>query len=132
MIYQLKKLLLLGRPFFCNPNIHPMRSYFTHHLEFWQLQYQLTRRQTVRIFSFKKALAEKQAGRRLEVWKNLEKAISIILTIKRSLQNLLMSYMSLDKYAQAREMYQKLEQMGDNSPALYKQLLNLSFNTKQI
>jgi len=80
---------------------------------------------------FQKALAEKQAGRKLEVWKNLEKAYKYNPGDKAIVTELADISLDLRKYAQAREMYQKLEQMGDNSPALYKQLLNLSFNTKR-
>ena len=82
-------------------------------------------------FFFQKALAEKQAGRKLEVWKNLDKAYKYNPNDKAIVTELADVLMSLNKYVQAREMYQKLEQMGDNSPNLYKQLLNLSFNTKR-
>src|SRR5678815_506837 len=80
-------------------------------------------------FFFQKALAEKQAGRKLEVWKNLDKAYKYNPNDKAIVTELADVLMSLNKYAQAKEMYQKLEQMGDNSAALHKQLLNLSFNT---
>ncbi len=82
-------------------------------------------------FFFQKALAEKQAGRKMEVWKNLDKAYKYNPNDKAIVSELGDILLDLRKYAQAREMYQKLEQMGDNSPVLYKQLLNLSFNTKR-
>ena len=82
-------------------------------------------------FFYQKALTEKQAGRKLEVWKNLDKAYKYNSNDKAIVTELADILLDLRKYAQAREMYQKLEQMGDNSPVLYKQLLNLSFNTKR-
>jgi len=82
-------------------------------------------------FFYQKALMEKQAGRKLEVWKNLDKAHKYNPDNKVIVSELADVLMGLNKYGQAREMYQKLEQMGDHSPALYKQLLNLSFNTKR-
>jgi tetratricopeptide (TPR) repeat protein len=81
-------------------------------------------------FFFQKALSEKQAGRKLEVWKNLDKAYKYNPNDKAIVSELADVLLGLNKYGQAKEMLQKLEQMGDNSPALYKQLLNLSFNTK--
>jgi tetratricopeptide (TPR) repeat protein len=80
---------------------------------------------------FQKALTEKQAGRKLEVWKNLDKAYKYNSSDKAIITELADVLLSLNKYAQAKEMYQKLEQLGDNSPNLYKQLLTLSFNTKR-
>lgn len=82
-------------------------------------------------FYFQKALAEKQAGRKLEVWKNLDKAYKYNPNDKTIVTELGDVLLSMNKYSQAREMYQKLEQMGDNSPDLYKQLLTLCFNTKK-
>jgi len=81
-------------------------------------------------YFFQKAQTEKQAGRKLEVWKNLDKAYKYNPNDKAIVTDLADVLMSLNKYAQAREMYQKLEQLGDNSATLYKQLLTLSFNTK--
>ena len=83
-------------------------------------------------YFFQKALAEKQAGRKLEVWKNLDKAYKYKPTDKAIVSELADVLLELNKYSQAREMYQKLEQMGDHSPALYKKLLTLSFNTKRV
>ena len=130
MIYQLKKLLLWGRPFFYNPNIHPMRAFLLTILSFGVAIATYSQTDSANFF-FQKALAEKQAGRKLEVWKNLDKAYKYNPNDKAIVTELADVLMGLNKYAQAREMYQKLEQMGDNSPALYKQLFNLSFNTKR-
>lgn len=80
---------------------------------------------------YQKALTEKQAGRKLEVWKNLEKAHKYNPNDKAIISELADVSLGLNKYSQAREMLQKLEKMGDNSAALYKQLLTLSFNTKR-
>jgi tetratricopeptide (TPR) repeat protein len=82
-------------------------------------------------YFFQKALVEKQAGRKMEVWKNLDKAYKYNPNDKAIVSELGDILLDLRKYAQAKEMYQKLEQLGDNSPVLYKQILNLSFNTKR-
>ena len=82
-------------------------------------------------FFYQKALKEKEAGRKLEVWKNLDKAYKYSPDDKAIVSELAAILLDLRKYGQAKEMFQKQEQLGDNSPALYKQLLNLSFNTKQ-
>src|SRR5512143_1780850 len=73
-------------------------------------------------FFYKKALTEKEAGRKLEVWKNLDKAYKYKPNDNAIVSELADVLFNLNKYSQAREMYQKLEQMGDNSTALYKQL----------
>src|SRR5574339_687964 len=130
MICQLKKLLLRGRPFFKIQILHPMRSILLTILSFGVALATYSQADSADFF-YQKALAEKQAGRKLEVWKNLDKAYKYNPNNKVIVSELADVLMSLNKYAQAREMYQKLEQMGDNSPALYKQLLNLSFNTKR-
>ena len=130
MIYQLKKLLLSGRPFFKILIIHPMRSVLLTILSFGVALATYSQADSADFF-YKKALAEKQAGRKLEVWKNLDKAHKYDPTNKAIVSELADVLISMNKYSQAREMYQKMEQMGDNSAALYKQLLNLSFNTKR-
>jgi len=82
-------------------------------------------------FYYLKALKEKEAGRKMEVWKNLDKAYKYRpddITIINELANALLD---LRKYRQAKEMFQKLELFGVHSISLYKQLLNLSFNIKQ-
>jgi len=82
-------------------------------------------------FFYQKALKEKEAGRKLEVWKNLDKAYKYNPDDKAIVAELAAVLLDLRKYGQAKEMFQKQEQLGDKSPALYKQLLTLSFNTKQ-
>ena len=82
-------------------------------------------------FFYQKGITEKQAGRKLESWKNLEKAYRYNPNDKAIVNDLANVLLDLRKYGQAKDMYQNLEKMGDNSPTLYKQLLNLSFNTKQ-
>ena len=80
---------------------------------------------------FQKALAEKQAGRKMEVWKNLDRAIKYSPDDKAIITELAAVLLDLRKYAQARDMYQKLEQLGDTSPELYKQLFDLCYSTKK-
>ena len=82
-------------------------------------------------FYFQKALKEKEAGRKLEVWKNLDKAYKFKSDDKFIVNEFANVLLELRKYSQAKEMYQNLEKLGDNSPNVLKQILNLSFNTKQ-
>lgn len=82
-------------------------------------------------YFFQKAMQEKEAGRKMEVWKNLDKAYNYNSKDKAIVSELADILLDLRKYAQAREMYQKLEAMGETSPALYKQLLTLTFNTRK-
>ncbi len=81
-------------------------------------------------FFLKIGLQEKQTGRRMEAFKNFEKAYNYDNSNREVVSELAASYFELRKYNGAKETYKKLEQMGDNSPATYKQLLTLSFNLK--
>jgi tetratricopeptide (TPR) repeat protein len=80
---------------------------------------------------FQKALTEKQAGRKMEVWKNLDKAYKYSPDDKAIISEFATILLDLRKYAQARDMFQKLEQLGETSPELYKQLFDLFYNTKK-
>ena len=82
-------------------------------------------------FYFDKAIKEKQAGRKLEVWKNLDKAYKFNTEDKAIVTELANVLLELRKYTQAKDMYQHLEKLGEATPAVFKQILNLSFNTKQ-
>lgn len=82
-------------------------------------------------YFYQKGMTEKQAGRRLEVWKNLDKAYKYNPNDKKIVTELAISLLDLRRYTQAREMFQKLEVMGDQSPELYRQLLDLSFTTRK-
>jgi tetratricopeptide (TPR) repeat protein len=82
-------------------------------------------------YFYQKAMTEKQAGRKLEVWKNLDKAYKYKPEDKAIITELADVLFDLRKYVQAKEMYQKLELLGNGSPALYKKILDLSFNTKR-
>jgi tetratricopeptide (TPR) repeat protein len=82
-------------------------------------------------FFLQKGLTEKQNGRRLESLKNFEKAIKYDATRKDIVSELASAYLDLRKYNQARESYKKLVELGETSPAIYKQLMNLSFQLKQ-
>lgn len=82
-------------------------------------------------FFYKKGLKEKELGRKLEMWKNFDKAYKYRPDDKAIVTELANVLFEMKKYGQSREMFQKLEQMGEKSPALYKQLLTLSFNMKQ-
>ncbi len=77
-----------------------------------------------------KGLAEKQAGRKLEVWKHLDKAYHYDSNNKQIVSELANILFELRKYAQAKEMMQKLEKMGENSASHYHLLLQISYNLK--
>ncbi len=77
-----------------------------------------------------KGLEEKQAGRKLEVWKNLDKAYKYDSNNKQVITELAAVLYDLRKYAQAKEMMQRLEAMGENSAEQYNQLLQISYNLK--
>jgi tetratricopeptide (TPR) repeat protein len=78
-----------------------------------------------------KGLLEKQNGRKMESLKQFEKALKYDANNKAVLAELASMYMDLRKYYNARETYKKLESLGDNSAANYRQLLMLSYNLKQ-
>jgi tetratricopeptide (TPR) repeat protein len=82
-------------------------------------------------FFLQKGLTEKQNGRRLESLKNFEKAIKYDANNKAVVTELASAYMDLRRYNQARDSYKKLVDLGDSSPANYKQLMLLSFQLKQ-
>ncbi len=78
-----------------------------------------------------KGLLEKQNGRRLESLKNFEKADKYDGNSKTITTELASAYLDLHRYRQARASFKKLETLGDNSAATYKQILTLSFQLKQ-
>lgn len=78
-----------------------------------------------------KGLEEKGKGRRMESLRQFEKAYSYNKNNKELVSELASAYFDLRRYAQAREKYVQLEQMGDRSPDTYKQLMSLSFNARQ-
>ena len=82
-------------------------------------------------YFLQKGLLEKQNGRRLESLKNFEKAARYDANSKTITSELASAYFDLRRYSQARESYKKLVQLGENSAATYKQLMNLSFQLKQ-
>lgn len=82
-------------------------------------------------YFLQKGLEEKAKGRRLESLKNFEKANKYDENNKAIVTELASAYLDLRKYGQARESYKKLNSLGDESPATYKQLMNLSFQLKQ-
>jgi tetratricopeptide (TPR) repeat protein len=82
-------------------------------------------------FFLQKGLLEKQNGRRLESLKNFEKAAKYDGNSKAITTELASAYLDLKRYSQARESFKKLETLGDNSAATYKQILTLSFQLKQ-
>ncbi len=82
-------------------------------------------------YFLQKGLAEKKIGRRLESLKNFEKAARYDANNKAIITELASAYHDLRRYGQARDMYKKLVELGDESAANYKQILQLSFQLKQ-
>src|SRR5688500_6845149 len=82
------------------------------------------------VFYLQKGLQEKQTGRRMEAFKNFEKAYKLDSNNKTVVSELAAACYDLRKYLQAKDTYKKLEELGDQSPATYKQLMELSYNLK--
>ena len=82
-------------------------------------------------FYLQKGLDEKAKGRLLESYKNFEKAYNYNQKDKQIVTQLANSLFEMRRYPQAKEKYQQLEKMGDESAATYKQLMTLSFNMRQ-
>ncbi|MGH2553083.1 MAG: tetratricopeptide repeat protein, partial [Chitinophagaceae bacterium] len=82
-------------------------------------------------YFLQKGLVEKQNGRRLESLKNFEKAEKYDAGNVTIVSELASAYLDLKKYGQAREMFKKLETLGIQSAANYKQILTLSYQLKQ-
>jgi len=82
-------------------------------------------------FYLQKGLVEKQNGRRLESLKNFEKAAQYDGNSKAITAELASAYFDLRRYNQASASLKKLVELGDNTAATFKQLLNLSFQLKQ-
>ncbi len=82
-------------------------------------------------YFLQKGLVEKQNGRRLESLKYFEKAAKYDPNSKTIVTELASAYLDLHRYGIAREMFKKLESLGDQTAANYKQLLTLSFQLKQ-
>jgi tetratricopeptide (TPR) repeat protein len=82
-------------------------------------------------YFLQKGLVEKQNGHRLESLKNFEIAARYDANSKTITAELASAYFDLRRYGLAREMFKKLESLGDLSAANYKQLLSLSFQLKQ-
>lgn len=82
-------------------------------------------------FYLQKGLEEKAKGRRMEVVKQLEKALTYNKANQQVLTELAGAYMEVKMYAKAKEKFVQAEALGDKSPAAYKQLTELSFNMRQ-
>src|ERR1700737_2644365 len=78
-----------------------------------------------------KGLLEKKNGRRMESLKNFEKAYQYNSSNKTIVAELASAYYDLRKYSQSRITYKKLVDLGDASATTFKQLMLLSFNTKE-
>jgi len=82
-------------------------------------------------YFLQKGLEEKKIGRRSESLKNFEKANKYDNSNKIILNELAGAYYDLRKFNQAKDTYKKLNELGDGSAGVYKQLMNLSVNLRQ-
>jgi len=82
-------------------------------------------------FYYQKALEEKAKGRQLESVKQFEKAFRYNSNDKKIVSEMAAGYLHLNRYAQAKEKFQLLEKLGDQSDSTYRQLMLLSFNSRQ-
>lgn len=78
----------------------------------------------------RKGLDEKKTGRRLEAFKNFEKAYLADSSNKTIVSEYAASLMDMRKYNQAKDAYRRLESLGDQSPETYRHLMELSINLK--
>lgn len=80
---------------------------------------------------FKKGIEEKAKSHSLIALQNFEKAYNFNKSDKKIVGELAADYLSLRRYAQAKEKFKQLETMGDTSDSTYRQLMLLSYNTRQ-
>jgi tetratricopeptide (TPR) repeat protein len=78
-----------------------------------------------------KGLEEKSKGRRMESLKLFEKAYSYKNNDKQVVSELASAYLDLRRYAQAKEKFLQLETMGEKTDSTYRQLMLLSYNSRQ-
>jgi tetratricopeptide (TPR) repeat protein len=79
---------------------------------------------------FRKGLDEKAKGHMLIAVKHLEKAYNFNKKDKQAVSELAAGYLSLRRYAQAKEKFLELENLGDRTDSIYRQLTFLSFNAR--
>lgn len=77
-----------------------------------------------------RGMMEKQNGRLMESYKNFNKAVSYDENNKEALKEYARACLNLRKYAEARETYKKLVELGDASAENLKQIMILSFNLR--
>jgi len=82
-------------------------------------------------YFYQKGLQEKASGRRMESFKQFERAAAYDANNKEIVAELASAAFDLRRYPQSREYYKKLNELGDNSASTYKQLLNLSYSLRQ-
>src|SRR5215208_185690 len=82
-------------------------------------------------YFLQKGIEEKTKGRRLESLKKFEKAYSYNKNDKEIINELAAAYLDLRRYNLAKEKFLQLEKMGDRSDSTYRQLMLISFNTRQ-
>src|SRR4051812_25342960 len=82
-------------------------------------------------YFLQKGIEEKTRGRRLESLKQFEKAYSYKKNDPAIVRELAAADLALRRYGQAREKYQELEKLGDQTDSTYRQLMQLSFNMRQ-
>jgi len=82
-------------------------------------------------FFFQKGMDEKEKGRKLESLKQFERAFYYNPKDIKTVSELASAYLHINRYGQAKEKFLLLEKMGDRSDSTYRQLMLLSFNSRQ-
>jgi tetratricopeptide (TPR) repeat protein len=82
-------------------------------------------------FYFQKGLDEKAKGHSVIAVQHFEKAYNFNKNDKQIVSELGADYLSLRRYAPAREKFLQLESMGDKTDSTYRQLMLLSFNLRK-
>lgn len=82
-------------------------------------------------FYFQKGLDEKAKSHSLIALQDFEKAYSFNKNDKKIVGELAADYLNLRRYAQAKDKFKQLETLGDTSDSTYRQLMLLSYNTRQ-
>ena len=82
-------------------------------------------------FYFQKGLDEKVKGHSLVALQHFEKAYNFNKSDQKVVSELAADYLNLRRYAQARDKFLELENMGDKSDSTYHQLMLLSYNSRK-
>jgi len=82
-------------------------------------------------FYLRKGQEEKSRGRQLESLKQFQKAYSFDQNNAEIVREMAAAFLSMNRYAEAREKYLQLEKLGDKTDSTYRQLMLLSFTFRR-